>query len=327
MIAWGSPPRVRSRLNSVEGAETTPGITSACAEQTFLSIGIRRVTGDHLRVCGADLFQRLVSVLYEGSPPRVRSRLTLYAADNQQIGITSACAEQTSRGRGSDRSDRDHLRVCGADLSKSAATVAEEGSPPRVRSRLRGRGRVHGRCGITSACAEQTTCGRGRWWRRRDHLRVCGADARGLLPDTVDEGSPPRVRSRQDGQDHPRVERGITSACAEQTVFIIEDDGLHRDHLRVCGADFRCCLDLLFAWGSPPRVRSRRIDCGDGTQAMRITSACAEQTTACTPSVRWSRDHLRVCGADIHAQAVYKGDEGSPPRVRSRRGWCDSICQ
>ena len=26
-----------------------------------------------------------------------------------------------------------------------------------------------------------------------------------------------------------------------------------------------------------------------------------------------------MCGADIHAQAVYKGDEGSSPRVRSRR--------
>ena len=31
-------------------------------------------------------------------------------------------------------------------------------------------------------------------------------------------GSPPRVRSRPSGHRHPRPRRGITSACAEQTV-------------------------------------------------------------------------------------------------------------
>ena len=66
-------------------------------------------------MCGADPDTFTNDVLELGSPPRVRSRLTLYEAANPQIGITSACAEQTE---GSSRLPRrywDHLRVCGAD--------------------------------------------------------------------------------------------------------------------------------------------------------------------------------------------------------------------
>ena len=35
-----------------------------------------------------------------------------------------------------------------------------------------------------------------------------------------------------------------------------------------------------------------------------------------------SRDHLRVCGADVVVPLADEKMEGSPPRVRSRRSWC-----
>ena len=56
-------------------------------------------------------------------------------------------------------------------------------------------------------------------------------------------GSPPRVRSRRDGQVAGGLRQrggrmGITSACAEQTNHTVGYGKLDGDHLRVCGADF-----------------------------------------------------------------------------------------
>ena len=54
----GSSPRVRSRPFAEALAKLPQGIISACAEQTLSSFRLRRDTGDHLRVCGAD-FDRI----------------------------------------------------------------------------------------------------------------------------------------------------------------------------------------------------------------------------------------------------------------------------
>ncbi len=53
---------------------------------------------------------------------------------------------------------------------------------------------------------------------------------------------------------------------------------LHRDYLRVCGADIDLGRTPRYRLGLPPRVRSRprqlnRLNANSG-----ITSACAEQT-------------------------------------------------
>ena len=94
--------------------------------------------------------------VYEGSPPRVRSRHVHVRVGFGWRGITSACAEQTSTRKPYTRATRDHLRVCGADGSLLFLSIGGEGSPPRVRSRL-GLFRFGNlESGITSACAEQT---------------------------------------------------------------------------------------------------------------------------------------------------------------------------
>ena len=85
-------------------------------------------------------------------------------------------------------------------------------------SRPRSCHRSHRRRGITSACAEQTNGSTTDAPRRRDHLRVCGADGVPHVEVRARQGSPPRVRSRRFGVDLPYVVGGITSACAEQTV-------------------------------------------------------------------------------------------------------------
>ena len=227
-------------------------------EQTAILSPESSTPRDHLRVCGADLVESRRKVMNLGSPPRVRSRRAHRHESGGHAGITSACAEQTGRVACGPSCNGDHLRVCGADVSKTGSTNYSEGSPPRVRSRHRGHARQWSADGITSACAEQTPPRRTvrRW--TGDHLRVCGADIRTTCRTCSKSGSPPRVRSRhRTGFDAAAATR-ITSACAEQTAEVDGDVVDVVDHLRVCGADFGDDGRAVRGRGSPPRVRSRR---------------------------------------------------------------------
>ena len=67
--------------------------------------------------------------------------------------------------------------MCGADENIPVGSGNDSGSPPRVRSRHGVDDMVELIEGITSACAEQTTCMGGRLSATWDHLRVCGADS------------------------------------------------------------------------------------------------------------------------------------------------------
>ena len=229
-------------------------------------------------MCGADLGVDRVRLDQGGSPPRVRSRRDGREGLPQPLRITSACAEQTQAGLQLPQHRADHLRVCGADHAEPVYTYAPLGSPPRVRSRLVGLALAVGLRGITSACAEQTTVVNNITYNVTDHLRVCGADTEATTLAMMVGGSPPRVRSRQDLRDRRRETLGITSACAEQTPSDRAEPQTPRDHLRVCGADRHFVEIDLIASGSPPRVRSRPSFCGDRSDCLGITSACAEQT-------------------------------------------------
>ena len=188
--------------------------------------------------------------------------------------------------------------MCGADLLLHTVEVPVEGSPPRVRSRLRTGYKASRRVGITSACAEQTVPDEVNVDANQDHLRVCGADNSRVSRGVSNLGSPPRVRSRRHRRTFWPPLPGITSACAEQTVALALEPAFVGDHLRVCGAD-RVNLPVGFPpSGSPPRVRSRLGDFKHSDIAVRITSACAEQTEYTALKTRIDRDHLRVCGAD-----------------------------
>ena len=259
--ARGSPPRVRSR----------PRHTSR-----------RRILRrDHLRVCGADNDASMRVGCCLGSPPRVRSRPDARQAHAARVGITSACAEQTSGRRAGRAASRDHLRVCGADTGRQGTQTRSGGSPPRVRSRHRTGFDAAAATRITSACAEQTAEVDGDVVDVVDHLRVCGADFGDDGRAVRGRGSPPRVRSRHFEERFAEPGAGITSACAEQTRARESPTTRHRDHLRVCGADGAGLVRVQDLPGSPPRVRSRRDDERHAGRPARITSACAEQT--------WSR--------------------------------------
>ena len=277
----GSPPRVRSRRERGTPHAVDAGITSACAEQTERGWS-----------CDDGKSRQY------GSPPRVRSRPRCRGCRRGLRGITSACAEQTVGVIFVQSVLGDHLRVCGADRSTNDSQDNRTGSPPRVRSRRCSCTSVPRRCGITSACAEQTTPWSNSSTTSTDHLRVCGADLT-MPPWLISApGSPPRVRSRPRHTSRRRI--------------------LRRDHLRVCGADTGRQGTQTRSGGSPPRVRSRHRTGFDAAAATRITSACAEQTAEVDGDVVDVVDHLRVCGADFGDDGRAVRGRGSPPRVRSR---------
>ena len=88
---------------------------------------------------------------------------------------------------------------------------------------------------------------------------MCGADSDAFQKRAGGLGSPPRVRSRPVRVTLAHDGRGITSACAEQTVLNRGSLRMNRDHLRVCGADRVSTISLRQPEGSPPRVRSRQL--------------------------------------------------------------------
>ena len=193
------------------------------------------------------------------------------------------------------------------------------GSSPRVRSRHDLDGHGHVPVGIISACAEQTSLLKHATRFLRDHLRVCGADLRGLIGVPTADGSSPRVRSRPEVDAQLVHEEGIISACAEQTPDSCPVGAFSWDHLRVCGADGLGEGRFPSHRGSSPRVRSRQRCVERAEIAGGIISACAEQTTTSAPSSHPRRDHLRVCGADSGRPKWPGALAGSSPRVRSRQ--------
>ena len=136
LVSSGSSPRVRSRPQRGGRLRVRLGIISACAEQTEWPKRVCKISGDHLRVCGADHGVVNVTFAVRGSSPRVRSRLFQPSAPIHKHGIISACAEQTPRSGRRPPRRWDHLRVCGADIAEALGMTLLSGSSPRVRSRL-----------------------------------------------------------------------------------------------------------------------------------------------------------------------------------------------
>ena len=86
----------------------------------------------------------------------------------------------------------------------------------------------------------------------------------------------------------------------------------------MCGADRIHRIGQTRPCGSSPRVRSRRVAALDDDVGYGIISACAEQTWTIMRSMKTTKDHLRVCGADINPALDHRSELGSSPRVRSR---------
>ena len=191
------PPRAR-RIPSGNLA-TTPltGTTSACAENTWLGVGVTCPSRNYLRVRGEYRIWRMMLMLLRELPPRARRILNAIQSLQQVIGTTSACAENT-----------DPLSTT-EDLTKEL--------PPRARRIQAVKAATGADYGTTSACAENTF-GTGRpEIPTRNYLRVRGEYSATFAKTGTEGELPPRARRIRVWGKNLLMPLGTTSACAENT--------------------------------------------------------------------------------------------------------------
>ncbi len=109
---------------------------------------------------------------------------------------------------------RDHPRVCGEKRSAARAVQAEAGSPPRMRGKGCAGCLVHASLGITPAYAGKRITGEVLMVVMPDHPRVCGEKTIAVQSSNSHQGSPPRMRGKEEVKALLHFNGGITPAYA-----------------------------------------------------------------------------------------------------------------
>ena len=99
VLPLGSPPRVRGKGSDRQPASSHPRITPACAGKSSQWDSVYEWRWDHPRVCGEKHFLHPAQLPNQGSPPRVRGKVSLVFGCVGFSGITPACAGKSSTRR------------------------------------------------------------------------------------------------------------------------------------------------------------------------------------------------------------------------------------
>ena len=168
------PPRARRILTGLAFQLRLAGTTSACAENTSGLVAHTPASGNYLRVRGE--YKTLSAAAWASTelPPRARRIRQSVRSATVIKGTTSACAENTDRGRGACIMKRNYLRVRGEYTAMLRGNRKSRELPPRAR-RIPS---FYIFCkiiyGTTSACAENTDHLSDPIGTRGNYLRVRG---------------------------------------------------------------------------------------------------------------------------------------------------------
>ena len=134
-LAWitGSSPRMRGTLLESSQLLYIERIIPAYAGNTPNANISALSIWDHPRVCGEHKPTTKRSARIRGSSPRMRGTPDRLAEDFRYDGIIPAYAGNTSGGRSSRPSSRDHPRVCGEHRDVTHPECFGRGSSPRMR--------------------------------------------------------------------------------------------------------------------------------------------------------------------------------------------------
>ena len=147
---------------------------------------------DHPRLCGANVFARLVQIVRAGSSPLVRGKQDFVSHEVIVGRIIPACAGQTPEHAPRAFRDPDHPRLCGANHAHVAGALRSLGSSPLVRGKPMTCSLLLRKLRIIPACAEQTYCSTNSKAAYPDHPRCAGQT-----------GLSPVAHTR--APDHPRL--------------------------------------------------------------------------------------------------------------------------
>ena len=175
-------------------------------------------------------------------------------------------------------------RITPADAGKTIEVEAYsrivEGSPPRMRGKLV-RGSVTAiRLGITPADAGKTEPVFPSGDPAPDHPRACGENLDNIASSVAYNGSPPRMRGKQNLDTFSKIRTRITPAHAGKTAIVADVSARRQDHPRACGENCVRVAESGAGSGSPPRMRGKRLRKHRLFARKRITPAHAGKTVS-----------------------------------------------
>ena len=150
------PPRARRIRAPWSHGGDTHGTTSACAENTTGSTSINTFGGNYLRVRGEYKKPSTTWIPPWELPPRARRIQPENNAEINDLGTTSACAENTRTEKMCVWVDRNYLRVRGEYVTTLEERLDRMELPPRARRIQPSSRGIIINIGTTSACAENT---------------------------------------------------------------------------------------------------------------------------------------------------------------------------
>ena len=150
-------------------------------------------------------------------PPRARRIPPNRKGEDNIMGTTSACAENTPFKIKTNIFVSNYLRVRGEYTRTRKILTRIMELPPRARRILSRVDDLAVAVGTTSACAENTQGEGSRLAIRRNYLRVRGEYLSRLRGRTPHWELPPRARRIHPGCRRTVFPIGTTSACAENT--------------------------------------------------------------------------------------------------------------
>ena len=187
----------------------------------------------------------------------MRGRVPARRAGCRTKGITPAYAGKRRTTRTSGARYRDHPRVCGEEPTGCYNCGSLPGSPPRMRGRAEAKEADRLAARITPAYAGKSMQALASRSTPQDHPRVCGEEIITGLDLGGDDGSPPRMRGREDAHIAAVGQFGITPAYAGKSPPPAPRQTPCRDHPRVCGEENNKSQCPVCGSGSPPRMRGR----------------------------------------------------------------------
>ena len=187
--------------------------------------------------------------------------------------------------------------------------------PPRARRILTHTTHAHTHAGTTSACAENTGISGTTPTVKGNYLRVRGEYGNGHGGNAQAGELPPRARRIQVKYHGHIMDRGTTSACAENTASRIPKYHMTWNYLRVRGEYCLAHCSMSFPMELPPRARRIQPVLPKNWFVQGTTSACAENTGLDHLANSIDRNYLRVRG-EYQGHGILPGRWGNYLRVR-----------
>ena len=234
-FAPGSPPPMRGKVSNSPTPAFPPGITPAYAGKSSIVSPSSAVDWDHPRLCGEKYPLACYHLLYIGSPPPMRGKVTGVFQQIQFIRITPAYAGKSLKCSTQSDTLEDHPRLCGEKLSGKFVMICLTGSPPPMRGKAISSKNGRGQTRITPAYAGKSFFATNRGTEFRDHPRLCGEKIDANSVRDCGGGSPPPMRGKAQKQACESFNDRITPAYAGKSSDRHLCAVYKWDHPRLCG--------------------------------------------------------------------------------------------